>query len=44
MSEKVDYRKELAETCNKIVRPGHGILAADESHGTLGKKVNPSLL
>jgi fructose-bisphosphate aldolase class I len=33
-----DFRKELAETAKKICRPGHGILAADESTGTIGKK------
>jgi len=35
----MDYRKELEATCKKICNPGHGILAADESHPTLGKKV-----
>eukprot|EP00331_Platyophrya_macrostoma_P021250 CAMPEP_0176445042 /NCGR_PEP_ID=MMETSP0127-20121128/23446_1 /TAXON_ID=938130 /ORGANISM="Platyophrya macrostoma, Strain WH" /LENGTH=357 /DNA_ID=CAMNT_0017830713 /DNA_START=2609 /DNA_END=3682 /DNA_ORIENTATION=+ len=38
MVEKADYRKELMETANKIARPGYGILAADESTGTLGKR------
>jgi fructose-bisphosphate aldolase class I len=38
MVEKVDYRKELMETANRIARPGFGILAADESTGTLGKR------
>lgn len=33
-----DYRKELAETASKLTSPGKGILAADESTGTLGKK------
>lgn len=33
-----DFRKELAETANKIATPGKGILAADESTGTIGKK------
>jgi fructose-bisphosphate aldolase class I len=32
------YRDELIETANRITRPGHGILAADESTGTIGKK------
>lgn len=32
------YRKELAETAKKICTPGKGILAADESEGTVGKK------
>ncbi len=34
-----DFRKELAETAKKITRPGYGILAADESGPTIGKKV-----
>lgn len=38
MVEKTDYRKELMETANKIARPGFGILAADESTGTIGKR------
>jgi len=38
MVEKTDYRKELMETANKIARPGYGILAADESTGTIGKR------
>lgn len=33
-----DFRKELAETAQKIATPGKGILAADESTGTIGKK------
>lgn len=33
-----DYRKELQETANRLCRPGVGLLAADESTGTLGKK------
>ncbi|KAM3139466.1 Fructose-bisphosphate aldolase 5 [Paramecium bursaria] len=35
---KQDFRKELAETAQRIVTPGKGILAADESQGTIGKK------
>lgn len=35
------YRKELAETAKQLVRRGFGILAADESHPTLGKKFDP---
>jgi fructose-bisphosphate aldolase class 1 len=35
-----DYRKELVETVRKLCQPGKGILAADESHTTIGKKVN----
>ncbi|CAK90045.1 unnamed protein product (macronuclear) [Paramecium tetraurelia] len=38
MQQKPDYRKELAETAQKICTPGKGILAADESQGTIGKK------
>lgn len=38
MVEKADYRKELMETANRIARPGYGILAADESTGTIGKR------
>jgi len=33
-----DFRKELADTAKKITRPGYGILAADESGPTIGKK------
>jgi fructose-bisphosphate aldolase class I len=36
--EQKDFRKELAETARAICTPGHGILAADESTGTIGKK------
>lgn len=36
-----DFRKELQETAARITRPGHGILAADESTGTIGKKFTP---
>lgn len=38
MEGKKDFRKELMETANKIARPGFGILAADESTGTIGKR------
>ena len=30
--------KELVENANKIAAPGKGILAADESTGTIGKR------
>lgn len=30
--------KELIETVTKLTQEGKGLLAADESHGTLGKK------
>jgi len=36
--ETKDFRKELAETAAKLCTPGKGILAADESTGTIGKK------
>mmetsp|Transcript_1770 Transcript_1770/g.2493 ORF Transcript_1770/g.2493 Transcript_1770/m.2493 type:complete len:362 (-) Transcript_1770:32-1117(-) len=36
-----DYRSELAETAKKIATPGKGILAADESTGTIGKRFAP---
>ena len=32
------YKDELIETAKKIVTPGKGILAADESTGTIGKR------
>ena len=35
------FDAELVATCNAIVRPGHGILAADESTGTIGKRFAP---
>jgi fructose-bisphosphate aldolase class I len=35
---KKDFRAELAATAKKICTPGKGILAADESEGTIGKK------
>ena len=34
----LQYRKELVETANAIVANGKGILAADESTGTIGKR------
>lgn len=33
-----NFREELAATAKKICTPGKGILAADESEGTIGKK------
>ena len=36
--EKKDFRAELKENAEKIARRGHGILAADESTGTIGKR------
>lgn len=38
MVDKKDFRQELAATAKKICTPGKGILAADESEGTIGKK------
>ena len=34
-----NYADELVETAKKIIAPGKGILAADESTGTIGKRV-----
>lgn len=39
--EAKDFSKELIETANKICTPGKGILAADESPGSVDKKFNP---
>jgi fructose-bisphosphate aldolase class I len=36
--EKKDFRAELKENAEKISRRGFGILAADESTGTIGKR------
>jgi len=36
----VELQKELRTIANAIVRPGHGILAADESEGTMGKRLS----
>jgi len=36
--ESKDYSKELIETALKICTPGKGILAADESPGSVEKK------
>lgn len=33
------YAEELVATAKKITAPGKGILAADESTGTIGKRV-----
>lgn len=33
------YASELIETAARIIAPGKGILAADESTGTIGKRV-----
>lgn len=36
---KNEYAEELIATAKAIVAPGKGILAADESTGTIGKRV-----
>ena len=41
---KQDFSKELVETANRICTPGKGILAADESPGSVDKKFNPIAL
>lgn len=33
------YAEELKQTAAALVQAGHGILAADESSGTVGKRV-----
>ena len=38
------YGAELVETAARITAPGKGILAADESTGTIGKRVSASLI
>lgn len=38
MVEAKDFTQELIETAKQITRPGFGILAADESTGTIGKR------
>jgi len=35
---KKSFKEELIENAKKIVRPGFGILAADESTGTIGQR------
>lgn len=35
---KKSFKEELIETARKIARPGFGILAADESTGTIGSR------
>jgi fructose-bisphosphate aldolase, class I len=35
-SAPVDYKEELIRTAKEITAPGKGILAADESTGTIG--------
>jgi len=38
-SLSAEQKAELAQIANKIVANGHGILAADESNGTMGKRL-----
>ena len=38
MVEKRNFTEELIQTAKQIVRPGFGILAADESTGTIGQR------
>jgi len=39
--EQKDFSKELVETAEKICSAGKGILAADESPGSVEKKFKP---
>lgn len=41
MESKSSFKEELMATAKAIARPGHGILAADESTGTIGKRFAP---
>jgi fructose-bisphosphate aldolase class I len=41
MESKQNFKEELIATAKAIVRPGFGILAADESTGTIGKRFAP---
>lgn len=34
------YADELIQTANQMVRPGYGLLACDESNGTVGKRLD----
>jgi len=38
MVEAKNFKEELIENARRIVRPGFGILAADESTGTIGQR------
>ena len=35
---KINFKEELIRTAREIAAPGKGILAADESTGTIGKR------
>lgn len=41
MESNTGFREELMATAKAIARPGFGILAADESTGTIGKRFSP---
>jgi fructose-bisphosphate aldolase class I len=41
MESKSSFKEELMATAQAIARPGFGILAADESTGTIGKRFDP---
>jgi fructose-bisphosphate aldolase, class I len=41
MAASTDFKQELRETAKKIAAAGKGILAADESTGTIGKRFAP---
>jgi fructose-bisphosphate aldolase, class I len=38
VESKSDFREELIKTAREIAASGKGILAADESTGTIGKR------
>ncbi len=38
MVEKKSFKEELIQNAKRIARPGFGILAADESTGTIGTR------
>ena len=41
MENPKDFKEELIKNAARIARPGFGILAADESTGTIGKRFAP---
>ena len=41
MASFTEYAAELVATASAIAAPGKGILAADESNGTIGKRFAP---
>jgi fructose-bisphosphate aldolase class 1 len=38
VESKKSFKEELIANAKRIVRPGYGILAADESTGTIGTR------